>query len=184
MSLRSPDPRPLQPGQREKNFQPEQDSGKVFKGHRCGDQTGSWGGSLFSCSWGLGVIWATLSQTFVPRNQVTCLSVSTDGSVLLSGSHDETVRLWDIQSKQCIRTVTLKGGAGSRRSRGCKLCGFAHLSTPQPLSQVLGGRTSERKVDGPFLDRWVGLRSGGYGNCGPGLAEAAPDWPPALSQAR
>lgn len=44
------------------------------------------------------------------RNQVTCLSVSTDGSVLLSGSHDETVRVWDVQSKQCIRTLTLKGG--------------------------------------------------------------------------
>ncbi|XP_021560939.1 WD repeat-containing protein 18 isoform X2 [Neomonachus schauinslandi] len=64
------------PGQREKSFQPERDSGKVFRGH---------------------------------RNQVTCLSVSADGSVLLSGSHDETVRLWDVQSKQCIRTVTLKG---------------------------------------------------------------------------
>nr|KAF6402862.1 WD repeat domain 18 [Rousettus aegyptiacus] len=64
------------PGQREKSFQPDQDSGKVFRGH---------------------------------RSQVTCLSVSTDGSVLLSGSHDETVRLWDVQSKQCIRTVTLKG---------------------------------------------------------------------------
>lgn len=46
----------------------------------------------------------------VPRNQVTCLSVSTDGSVLLSGSHDETVRLWDVQSQQCLRTVALKGG--------------------------------------------------------------------------
>ncbi|XP_017716040.1 PREDICTED: WD repeat-containing protein 18-like, partial [Rhinopithecus bieti] len=68
------------PGQRERNFQPEQDAGKVFKGH---------------------------------RNQVTCLSVSTDGSVLLSGSHDETVRLWDVQSKQCIRTVALKGGRAS-----------------------------------------------------------------------
>ncbi|XP_036597378.1 WD repeat-containing protein 18 [Trichosurus vulpecula] len=43
------------------------------------------------------------------RNQVTCLSVSADGSLLLSGSHDETVRLWDIQSKQCIRTVSHKG---------------------------------------------------------------------------
>ncbi|XP_004614852.1 WD repeat-containing protein 18 [Sorex araneus] len=43
------------------------------------------------------------------RNQVTCLSVSADGSVLLSGSHDETVRLWDVQSKQCTRTMTLKG---------------------------------------------------------------------------
>ncbi|XP_012921454.2 WD repeat-containing protein 18 isoform X1 [Heterocephalus glaber] len=68
--------RPPQPVQRERSFQPEQDPGKVFRGH---------------------------------RNQVTCLSVSTDGSVLLSGSHDETVRLWDVQSKQCIRTVTLKG---------------------------------------------------------------------------
>ncbi|XP_054835109.1 WD repeat-containing protein 18 [Eublepharis macularius] len=43
------------------------------------------------------------------RNQVTCLSVSTDGSLLLSGSHDETVRLWDIQSKQCLRTMNYKG---------------------------------------------------------------------------
>lgn len=64
------------PGLREHSFQPEQNTGKVFKGH---------------------------------RNQVTCLSVSTDGSVLLSGSHDESVRLWDVKSKQCLRTVTLKG---------------------------------------------------------------------------
>lgn len=40
---------------------------------------------------------------------MTCLSVSTDSSVLLSGSHDESVRLWDVKSKQCLRTVTLKG---------------------------------------------------------------------------
>ncbi|XP_041086235.1 WD repeat-containing protein 18-like [Polyodon spathula] len=43
------------------------------------------------------------------RNLVTCLSVSMDGTLLLSGSHDETVRLWDIQSKQCVRTVNHKG---------------------------------------------------------------------------
>nr|XP_008123075.1 PREDICTED: WD repeat-containing protein 18 [Anolis carolinensis] len=43
------------------------------------------------------------------KNQVTCLSVSTDGSLLLSGSHDETARLWDVQSKQCLRTVNYKG---------------------------------------------------------------------------
>ncbi|KAM4888026.1 WD repeat-containing protein 18 [Thomomys bottae] len=64
------------PGQRERSFPQDQDSGKIFRGH---------------------------------RNQVTCLSVSMDGSVLLSGSHDETVRLWDVPSKQCIRTVTHKG---------------------------------------------------------------------------
>ncbi|KAK7889879.1 hypothetical protein WMY93_025439 [Mugilogobius chulae] len=43
------------------------------------------------------------------RNLVTCLSVSMDGILLLSGSHDETVRLWDIQSKQSIRCLTHKG---------------------------------------------------------------------------
>ncbi|XP_034035190.1 WD repeat-containing protein 18 [Thalassophryne amazonica] len=43
------------------------------------------------------------------RNHVTCLSVSMDGTVLLSGSHDETVRLWDIKSKQSIRCLTHKG---------------------------------------------------------------------------
>uniref|UniRef100_A0A8C5WJU3 WD repeat-containing protein 18 n=1 Tax=Leptobrachium leishanense TaxID=445787 RepID=A0A8C5WJU3_9ANUR len=43
------------------------------------------------------------------RNQVTCLSVSLDGSMLVSGSHDETVCIWDIQSKQCLRTVTHRG---------------------------------------------------------------------------
>ncbi|CAK6979106.1 WD repeat-containing protein 18 [Scomber scombrus] len=43
------------------------------------------------------------------RNLVTCLSVSMDGTLLLSGSHDETVRLWDIQSKQSIRCFAHKG---------------------------------------------------------------------------
>ncbi|XP_078024526.1 WD repeat-containing protein 18 [Epinephelus lanceolatus] len=43
------------------------------------------------------------------RNLVTCLSVSIDGMLLLSGSHDETVRLWDIQSKQSIRCLAHKG---------------------------------------------------------------------------
>ncbi|TKS75248.1 WD repeat-containing protein 18 [Collichthys lucidus] len=37
------------------------------------------------------------------------LSVSMDGTLLLSGSHDESVRLWDIQSKQSIRCLTHKG---------------------------------------------------------------------------
>ncbi|XP_004067602.3 WD repeat-containing protein 18 [Oryzias latipes] len=42
-------------------------------------------------------------------NMVTCLSVSMDGTLLLSGSHDETVRVWDIQSKQSIRCLAHKG---------------------------------------------------------------------------
>ncbi|XP_068448800.1 WD repeat-containing protein 18 [Clinocottus analis] len=43
------------------------------------------------------------------KNLVTCLSVSMDGTLLLSGSHDETVRLWDVQSKQSIRCLAHKG---------------------------------------------------------------------------
>ncbi|KAJ8278706.1 hypothetical protein COCON_G00057720 [Conger conger] len=43
------------------------------------------------------------------RTLVTCLSVSMDGTLLLSGSHDETVRLWDIQSRQSIRSMNHKG---------------------------------------------------------------------------
>ncbi|XP_026200706.1 WD repeat-containing protein 18 [Anabas testudineus] len=43
------------------------------------------------------------------RNLVSCLSVSMDGTLLLSGSHDETVRLWDTNSKQSIRCLAHKG---------------------------------------------------------------------------
>ncbi|KAM9848358.1 WD repeat-containing protein 18 [Aulostomus maculatus] len=43
------------------------------------------------------------------RNLVSCLSVSMDGTLLVSGSHDESVRLWDVQSKQSLRCLTHKG---------------------------------------------------------------------------
>ncbi|KAM9797712.1 WD repeat-containing protein 18 isoform X1 [Syngnathus typhle] len=43
------------------------------------------------------------------RKMVTCLSVSMDGTLLVSGSHDESVRLWDVQSKQCVRCFAHKG---------------------------------------------------------------------------
>ncbi|XP_026106735.1 WD repeat-containing protein 18-like [Carassius auratus] len=43
------------------------------------------------------------------RNLVTCLSVSMDGTLMLSGSNDETVRMWDVQSKQCIWSINHKG---------------------------------------------------------------------------
>lgn len=63
---------------------------------------------------------------------MTCLSVSTDGSLLLSGSHDETVRLWDIQSKQCLKTMNHKGRhalistiLSSSTVKGCCCLAFA-----------------------------------------------------------
>lgn len=37
------------------------------------------------------------------------LSVSMDGNTLLSGSDDCTVRLWDVQSLNCIRVLLHKG---------------------------------------------------------------------------
>ena len=41
--------------------------------------------------------------------QVTCLSVSMDGTKLVSGSHDCTVKIWDIFSGQCVRSLSHKG---------------------------------------------------------------------------
>jgi WD40 repeat protein len=41
--------------------------------------------------------------------KVTCLDVTIDGLGLISGSADGTIRLWNIQSKQCTRCSSLKG---------------------------------------------------------------------------
>lgn len=40
---------------------------------------------------------------------VTSLSVSMDGLTLASGSDDETVRLWHVESRQSVRTIGHKG---------------------------------------------------------------------------
>ncbi|KAJ1060257.1 hypothetical protein K5549_004695 [Capra hircus] len=109
------------PGQREKSFQPEQEHGKVFRGH---------------------------------RNQVTCLSVSTDGSVLLSGSHDETVRLWDVQSQQCLRTVTLKGPV----TNACIM--LARLPLPHFNKHLLGAEHGDEPHRGGLMLR-LGLHQQG-----------------------
>ncbi|XP_064486508.1 WD repeat-containing protein 18-like [Ornithodoros turicata] len=41
--------------------------------------------------------------------RVTCLSVSIDGQLLVSGSEDRTARVWDIPSRQCIQVLQHKG---------------------------------------------------------------------------
>lgn len=43
------------------------------------------------------------------KNSVTCLSVSIDGERLLSGSLDESVRIWHVTSKHCLKILNLKG---------------------------------------------------------------------------
>lgn len=43
------------------------------------------------------------------KGAVVCLSVSADNSLLLSGSLDEKVIIWDIPSRQILRTLPHKG---------------------------------------------------------------------------
>ena len=40
---------------------------------------------------------------------VTCLSVSIDGQALVSGSNDKNVKIWHINSHQCMRTIPHHG---------------------------------------------------------------------------
>lgn len=40
---------------------------------------------------------------------VSCLAVSRDSQFLISGSHDESVRVWHIESHQCVRKLPQKG---------------------------------------------------------------------------
>lgn len=48
--------------------------------------------------------------TFIGHTkQVNCLSVSTDGTSLISGSADESVKIWHIESKQCLKTIRCRG---------------------------------------------------------------------------
>lgn len=42
-------------------------------------------------------------------SEVSCLSVSTDGQSLLSGSNDHCLKLWDILSQTCVKTVHCEG---------------------------------------------------------------------------
>ncbi|CAM9884161.1 unnamed protein product [Lampetra planeri] len=41
--------------------------------------------------------------------EVRCLCVTMDGSLLVSGSQDHKVCVWDVASRQCLRTITMKG---------------------------------------------------------------------------
>ncbi|XP_078476808.1 WD repeat-containing protein 18 isoform X1 [Lampetra planeri] len=45
--------------------------------------------------------------------EVRCLCVTMDGSLLVSGSQDHKVCVWDVASRQCLRTITMKANAHS-----------------------------------------------------------------------
>ena len=69
----------LQPGQRETSFQPEQEHGKVFRGHRCGDQAGTGvGGRLLPWGTNAGlVLLLPRPQPEHPGSQLMHLSLGT-----------------------------------------------------------------------------------------------------------
>lgn len=52
---------------------------------------------------------STKQQFIGHKSAVTALSVSLDGLSLVSGGNDETVNIWDVQSKQLIRSMPHKG---------------------------------------------------------------------------
>ena len=72
------------------------------------------------------------------RAPVRCVRFSADGSTLVSGSHDNTVKLWDLAQGVC--TQTLRGHAGWVRS-----CSFA----PDGRSILSAGYDHQAKIWDP-----------------------------------
>lgn len=54
-------------------------------------------------------LFASFASSAIHRQKVTCLAVTLHARTLVSASSDGTLRLWDIGSKLCIRTIDLKG---------------------------------------------------------------------------
>jgi len=66
----------------------------------------------------LEVVWTTaqsvsaLVRTLIGhRRGVNTVAVTPDGRYAVSGSYDETLRVWDLMSGECIRTLTGHGGS-------------------------------------------------------------------------
>jgi WD40 repeat protein len=57
---------------------------------------------------------------------VFAISFSPDGQTLASGSHDETIKLWDVKTGECLKTLR-----AARLYEGMNIRGAQGLTTAQ-----------------------------------------------------
>jgi pre-rRNA-processing protein IPI3 len=92
---------------------------------------------------------------------VTCLAVSIDGMHLISGSEDKSVRVWELQSSQCVRIINAP----------CKgpVSGLIACLRPSSLPSTGGGGNSISSSSRIGSGR-KGQHGGGGGPDGGGVA--------------
>ena len=67
------------------------------------------------------------------------VAFSPDGQYLASGSHDQTIKLWDITTGRCLRTLRAK-----RPYEGMNITGVTGLTASQKAAlKALGGTEEE-----------------------------------------
>lgn len=74
---------------------------------------------------------------------VDCVAVTDDGRLAVSGSDDETVRVWDVSSGACIRTLTM-GSLGRVSTVAVSASGDVALVVSSGTLTVWDLRTGER----------------------------------------
>ncbi|KAJ7372545.1 hypothetical protein OS493_019054 [Desmophyllum pertusum] len=81
--------------------------------------------------------------------QVNSLAVSMDGALLLSGSEDQTARVWHVHSRQCLRVVNHKGAVTNSQIIQKPL----YLENPPPKSSLPPIQPFKRHVHVPSQSR-------------------------------
>lgn len=81
--------------------------------------------------------------------RVNSLAVSMDGTLLLSGSEDQTARVWHVRSRQCLRVVSHKGAVTNSQIIPKPL----YLENPPPKSSLAPIQPLKRHVHIPNQSR-------------------------------
>lgn len=81
--------------------------------------------------------------------QVNSLAISMDGTLLLSGSQDQTARVWHVPGRQCLRVVNHKGAVTNSQIIPKPL----HLENPSPKSSLAPIQPLKRHVHVPNRSR-------------------------------